>query len=137
MSASATIVAAQPTTALTEVVRTIENFDPSLVRSAVPNYILAEFTARHVKVVLTGDPMALRRLVSNLLENAVKFTEQFFVVHRIPIGSRIGHVLGISRGVYAGRTVKRIHAKPRIIGNSDIPHRRGCRRLNNRILGNC
>jgi asparagine synthase (glutamine-hydrolysing) len=40
---------------LPRVVRTIENFDPSLVRSAVPNYILAEFTARHVKVVLTGE----------------------------------------------------------------------------------
>ena len=40
---------------LPEVIRTIENFDPSLVRSAVPNYILAEFTARHVKVVLTGE----------------------------------------------------------------------------------
>ena len=40
---------------LPEVVRTIESFDPSLVRSAVPNYILAEFTAQHVKVVLTGE----------------------------------------------------------------------------------
>ena len=40
---------------LPEVVSTIENFDPSLVRSAVPNYILADFTARHVKVVLTGE----------------------------------------------------------------------------------
>src|SRR5215213_287306 len=40
---------------LPDVVRTIENFDPSLVRSAVPNYILAQFTARHVKVVLTGE----------------------------------------------------------------------------------
>jgi asparagine synthase (glutamine-hydrolysing) len=40
---------------LAEVVRVIENFDPSLVRSAVPNYILAEFTARYVKVVLTGE----------------------------------------------------------------------------------
>ena len=40
---------------LPKVVSTIENFDPSLVRSAVPNYILAEFTARHVKVVLTGE----------------------------------------------------------------------------------
>ncbi len=40
---------------LPEVVRVIESFDPSLVRSAVPNYILAEFTARHVKVVLTGE----------------------------------------------------------------------------------
>lgn len=37
------------------VVRSIESFDPSLVRSAVPNYLLAEFTARHVKVVLTGE----------------------------------------------------------------------------------
>jgi len=40
---------------LPEVVRVIENYDPSLVRSAVPNYILAEFTARHVKAVLTGE----------------------------------------------------------------------------------
>lgn len=40
---------------LPKVVRCIESFDPSLVRSAVPNYILAEFTARHVKVVLTGE----------------------------------------------------------------------------------
>jgi asparagine synthase (glutamine-hydrolysing) len=41
--------------ALPEVVRVIESFDPSLVRSAVPNFILAEFTARHIKVVLTGE----------------------------------------------------------------------------------
>ncbi|MBA2441671.1 MAG: asparagine synthetase B, partial [Rubrobacter sp.] len=40
---------------LPKVVRSIESFDPALVRSAVPNYILAEFTARHVKVVLTGE----------------------------------------------------------------------------------
>ncbi len=40
---------------LPEVVRVIESFDPSLVRSAVPNYILAEFTSKHVKVVLTGE----------------------------------------------------------------------------------
>ncbi|MDQ6835720.1 MAG: asparagine synthase (glutamine-hydrolyzing) [Actinomycetota bacterium] len=37
------------------VVRAIEHFDPSLVRSAVPNFLLAEMTARHVKVVLTGE----------------------------------------------------------------------------------
>ncbi len=37
------------------VVRAIEHFDPSLVRSAVPNYLLAELAARHVKVVLTGE----------------------------------------------------------------------------------
>jgi len=41
--------------ALPEVVRVIESFDPSLVRSAVPNYLLAELTAREVKVVLTGE----------------------------------------------------------------------------------
>ena len=41
--------------ALPEVVRTVESFDPSLVRSAVPNFILAGFTAEHVKVVLTGE----------------------------------------------------------------------------------
>jgi len=37
------------------VVRAIEHFDPSLVRSAVPNYLLAEMAAEHVKVVLTGE----------------------------------------------------------------------------------
>jgi asparagine synthase (glutamine-hydrolysing) len=41
--------------AVPDVVRAIEHFDPSLVRSAVPNYLLAEMTAKHVKVVLTGE----------------------------------------------------------------------------------
>jgi len=40
---------------LPEVVRVIESFDASLVRSAVPNYLLAELAARHVKVALTGE----------------------------------------------------------------------------------
>ena len=40
---------------LPEVVRSIESYEPSLVRSAVPNYLLAEDTARTVKVVLTGE----------------------------------------------------------------------------------
>jgi asparagine synthase (glutamine-hydrolysing) len=41
--------------ALPDVVRSIESFDPGLVRSAVPNYFLARETAKHVKVVLTGE----------------------------------------------------------------------------------
>ena len=41
--------------ALPDVVRAIESFDPGLVRSAVPNFMLARMTARHVKVVLTGE----------------------------------------------------------------------------------
>ena len=41
--------------ALPDVVRAIEHFDPSLVRSAVPNFLLADMTAEHVKVVLTGE----------------------------------------------------------------------------------
>ena len=41
--------------ALPIVVRSIESFDPGLVRSAVPNFMLARFTAQHVKVVLTGE----------------------------------------------------------------------------------
>jgi asparagine synthase (glutamine-hydrolysing) len=40
---------------LPEVVRAMESFDPTLVHSAVPNYMLAELAARHVKVVLTGE----------------------------------------------------------------------------------
>jgi asparagine synthase (glutamine-hydrolysing) len=41
--------------ALPQVVHSIESFDPSLVRSAVANYLLADFTAKSVKVVLTGE----------------------------------------------------------------------------------
>ena len=41
--------------ALPNVVRAIESFDPGLVRSAVPNYMLARTTRQHVKVVLTGE----------------------------------------------------------------------------------
>lgn len=41
--------------AVGDVVRSIEHFDPSLVRSAVANYVLAELAAKHVKVVLTGE----------------------------------------------------------------------------------
>ncbi|MGH3368331.1 MAG: asparagine synthase-related protein [Nocardioidaceae bacterium] len=40
---------------LPTVVASIESFEPSLVRSAVPNYLLSEMTAREVKVVLTGE----------------------------------------------------------------------------------
>jgi asparagine synthase (glutamine-hydrolysing) len=36
-------------------VRSIESFDPSLVRSAVPNLLLSELAAQTVKVVLTGE----------------------------------------------------------------------------------
>lgn len=41
--------------ALPRVVASIESYEPSLVRSAIPNYLLAETTARSVKVVLTGE----------------------------------------------------------------------------------
>jgi asparagine synthase (glutamine-hydrolysing) len=41
--------------ALPATIRCIESFDPMLVHSAVPNYLLARFTGRHVKVVLTGE----------------------------------------------------------------------------------
>jgi asparagine synthase (glutamine-hydrolysing) len=50
-----TYSAAEALDALPGVVRAIESFDPGLVRSAVPNYMLARFTAAHVKVVLTGE----------------------------------------------------------------------------------
>ncbi len=41
--------------ALPAVVRSTESYEPSLVRSAVPNYLLAQLAAQHVKVVLTGE----------------------------------------------------------------------------------
>ncbi len=47
--------AEEATRSLPDVIAAIEAFDPSLVRSAVPNHMLAEFTAHHVKVVLTGE----------------------------------------------------------------------------------
>ena len=47
--------AEEATASLPRVVASIEAFDPSLVRSAVPNNMLAKFTAEHVKVVLTGE----------------------------------------------------------------------------------
>ena len=50
-----TYTAAEAIEALPEVVRAIESFDPGLVRSAVPNFMLARATAEHVKVVLTGE----------------------------------------------------------------------------------
>ena len=40
---------------LPEVVRVTESYEPSLIRSAVPNFLLAELAATHVKVVLTGE----------------------------------------------------------------------------------
>ncbi|HVV14183.1 asparagine synthase (glutamine-hydrolyzing) [Amycolatopsis sp.] len=41
--------------ALPKAVRAIEHYDPSLVRSAVPNLILAEYAAKRVHAVLTGE----------------------------------------------------------------------------------
>ncbi len=42
-------------TALPAVVAATESYEPSLVRSAVPNFLLADLAAQHVKVVLTGE----------------------------------------------------------------------------------
>ncbi|MCG5212847.1 asparagine synthase (glutamine-hydrolyzing) [Streptosporangium soli] len=41
--------------ALDEVVASVESFDASLIRSAVPNWFLSELASRHVKAVLTGE----------------------------------------------------------------------------------
>jgi asparagine synthase (glutamine-hydrolysing) len=49
------VTPAEARAALPVAVRSIESFDPSLVRSAVPNYLLSELAARTVKVVLTGE----------------------------------------------------------------------------------
>ncbi len=47
--------AADLESALDEAVTVIEHFDPALVRSAVPNLLLAREAVKHVKVVLTGE----------------------------------------------------------------------------------
>jgi len=41
--------------ALPQVIYHLESFDPSLVRSAIPNYFLARLTRQYVTVVLTGE----------------------------------------------------------------------------------
>ncbi|HLR84977.1 MAG TPA: asparagine synthase-related protein [Nocardioidaceae bacterium] len=41
--------------ALPDVVESMEAYEPSLVRSGVPNYLLSELAAQSVKVVLTGE----------------------------------------------------------------------------------
>jgi asparagine synthase (glutamine-hydrolysing) len=40
---------------LPDVVYYLESFDPALVRSAIPNYMLANMASDHVKVMLTGE----------------------------------------------------------------------------------
>lgn len=47
--------AQQAIAALDEVVTCVESFDASLIRSAVPNWFLAELASHHVKAVLTGE----------------------------------------------------------------------------------
>lgn len=41
--------------ALPQIIYYLESFDPSLVRSAIPNYFLARMTREYVTVVLTGE----------------------------------------------------------------------------------
>ena len=41
--------------ALPKVIYYLESFDPALVRSAIPNYFLAEMASQYVKVILTGE----------------------------------------------------------------------------------
>ncbi|MEV6315422.1 asparagine synthase (glutamine-hydrolyzing) [Streptomyces sp. NPDC051776] len=47
--------AEQAAAVLEEVVASVESFDASLIRSAVPNWFLSELASRHVKAVLTGE----------------------------------------------------------------------------------
>src|SRR5690606_21539557 len=41
--------------ALSDVIYHLESFDPSLVRSALPNYFLSQLASEYVKVVLSGE----------------------------------------------------------------------------------
>ncbi|HSB66699.1 MAG TPA: asparagine synthase B [Anaerolineales bacterium] len=41
--------------ALPKVIYHLESFDPALVRSAIPNFFLAELASKYVKVILTGE----------------------------------------------------------------------------------
>ena len=40
---------------LPDVIYHLESFDPALVRSAIPNFLLAKMASEHVKVMLTGE----------------------------------------------------------------------------------
>ncbi|WIX77338.1 asparagine synthase (glutamine-hydrolyzing) [Amycolatopsis carbonis] len=46
---------AQAIDVVDDVVASVESFDAGLIRSAVPNWFLAELASRHVKAVLTGE----------------------------------------------------------------------------------
>ncbi|WP_378729888.1 asparagine synthase B [Nocardia brasiliensis] len=47
---AADVIAAVP-----KVITAVEQYDPALIHSSVANFLLAEYVARHVKVVLTGE----------------------------------------------------------------------------------
>ncbi|OZM74972.1 asparagine synthase (glutamine-hydrolyzing) [Amycolatopsis antarctica] len=49
------MTSADAAAALPKAVRAIEHYDPSLVRSAVPNLLLAEYASKRVHAVLTGE----------------------------------------------------------------------------------
>jgi asparagine synthase (glutamine-hydrolysing) len=130
-----TYTAAEALESLPNVVRAIESFDPGLVRSAVPNYMLARTTRQHVKVVLTGegadelfagydymreftDDTALHaelertvRSLHNLnLQRCDRVTMAHAVEARVPFLDRnvIGWALRIPPGEKQGRPEKRL-----------------------------
>jgi len=73
--------------ALPEVIRHLESFDCALVRSAVPNYLLAEFVSHHVKVALSG-------------EGADELFAGYDYLKKLPL-ERVGaELLDITRGLH-------------------------------------
>ena len=103
--------AAEALESLPNVVRAIESFDPGLVRSAVPNYMLARMTRQHVRVVLTGEGadelFAGYDYLREFTEpDALRTEEVFAAVQTTPMGGPIaltwtnppGNVFGVLFG---------------------------------------
>lgn len=121
--------AAQAIAALDDVIACVESFDASLIRSAVPNWFLADLAARQVKVVLTGegadelfagydyyhgahaDPAALdRELIRTLgelhglnLQRCDRVTMAFGLEARVPFldADVIGHAMSLPAEIKA------------------------------------
>ncbi len=119
---------------LPAVVRSTESYEPSLIRSAVPNYLLSELAARHVKVVLTGEGADelfagyhhLRELSATELAEAL--VDGLEVLHHLNLqrADRVSMAFGLEARVpFLAREVievaQRVPVEWKLLGDDDQP----------------